>query len=225
MPTLNLASDPGEPQTAEYSVIKDKVPGWLIQASAPTREAFKYTSTEHVEWLDRLTQAERRQLGQYNDASATSQQAVDQAMAGLQTAEAFATPLLAATLKQRFSLEPDLEATYLELRNPLELGLLGIQVGSFSVLTLSLLQAALHNFEESECAAGAFAAASRFKRGPAPDDATLPLGMSIHGFLRLCRTLDIGAQYQAHLSAFFQTASGLRERVNQAQKDALQAAA
>ncbi|MGB3126036.1 MAG: DUF6543 domain-containing protein [Pseudomonas sp.] len=225
MPTLNLASDPGEPQTAEYSVIKDKVPGWLIQASAPTREAFKYTSTEHVEWLDRLTQAERRQLGQYNDASATSQQAVDQAMAGLQTAEAFATPLLAAALKQRFSLEPDLEATYLELRNPVELGLLGIEVGSFSVLTLSLLQAALHNFEESECAAGAFATASRFKRGPAPDDATLSLGISIHGFLSLCRTLDIGAQYQAHLSAFFQTASGLRERVNQAQKDALQAAA
>ncbi|ARB30976.1 leucine rich repeat (LRR) protein [Pseudomonas tolaasii NCPPB 2192] len=214
-----------EPQTAAYEVIKQTVPAWLTQASASTREALKAAPTHEVDWLDHLNGSERRQLQQYTSACAHSQNALDQAMAGLPGAEAFAKPLLAAALKAQFGIEPDLDSTYLDLRKPVELGAFGIRIGSFSVLTLSLLQAALHNFEEDECASGAFAPTSRFKRGPAEHDASVTLGMSIEAFLSLCRRLDIGAQYQARLTAFFHNASGLRDLVIQAQKDALQAAA
>lgn len=214
-----------EPQTAAYGVIKQKVPAWLTQASASTREALKAAPTHEVDWLDSLSASERRQLQHYTSACAHSQNALDQAMAGLPSAEAFAKPLLAAALKAQFGIEPDLDSTYLDMRKPVELGAFGIRIGSFSVLTLSLLQAALHNFEEDECASGAFAPTSRFKRGPAEHDASVALGMSIEAFLSLCRRLDIGAQYQARLTAFFHNASGLRDLMIQARKDALQAAA
>lgn len=214
-----------EPQTATYEVIKQKVPAWLPQASATTRDAFRAAPTHAVDWLASLSSNERRQLQQYTGASAQSQNLLDQTMAGLSGVEAFAEPLLAATLKQQFGIEPDLDSTYVDLRNPIELGVLGLRIGSFSVLTLSLLQAALHNFEESECTSGAFAPSSCFKNGPGETDASVTLGMSVEGFLSLCRRLDVGAQYQAHLTHFFQKTTGLRDLVIQAQKDALQAAA
>ena len=214
-----------EPQTAAFEVIKQKVPAWLTQASATTRDAFRAAPTHAVDWLANLSGSERRQLQQYTSASAQSQNILDQAMAGLPSVEAFAKPLLAGAIKQQFSIEPDLDSTYVDLRNPIELGVLGIRIGSFSVLTLSLLQAALHNFEESECTPGAFAPSSRFKSGPGETDASVTLGMSIDSFLSLCRRLDIGAQYQARLTDFFQKTTGLRDLVIQAQKDALQAAA
>ena len=214
-----------EPQTAAYEVIKQKVPAWLVQASATTRDAFKGAPTQAVDWLATLSASERQQLQHYNAASAQSQNALDQAMAGLPSVEAFARPLLAAAVKQQFNIEPDLDRTFVDLRNPIELGALGIRVGSFSVLSLSLLQAALHNFEESECAAGAFAPTSRFKSGPGDRDASVSLEMTLNGFLSLCRRLDIGAQYQACLKQFFQSATGLRDTVIKAQKDTLQAAA
>lgn len=222
---MPVETPPSEPQTAAFELIKNNVPDWLTHASAPTRAAFKGAPTDGVNWLDNLLESERRQLQLYNATSAQSQNALDQAMAGLPSAEAFARPLLAEALKNRFKIEPDLDATFVDLRNPIELGALGIRIGSFSVLSLSLLQAALHNFEESECRPGAFTPTSRFKRGPGEADASVALEMSIDGFLRLCRTLDIGAKYQAHLQQFFQSATGLRDCVIKAQKDALQAAA
>lgn len=214
-----------EPQTPAFEIIKQKVPAWLTQASATTRDAFRAAPTHAVDWLASLSGSKRQQLQEYTSASAQSQNRLDQTMAGLPSVEAFARPLLAAAIKQQFDIEPDLDGTFVDLRNPVELGVLGIRIGSFSVLTLSLLQAALHNFEESECAPGAFTPSSRFKSGPGQTDASVTLGMSIASFLSLCRRLDIGAQYQACLTDFFQRTTGLRALVIQAQKDALQAAA
>lgn len=225
MPTIPPVSVESEPQTADYHLIKSKIPAWLTEASTSTREAFRRTSTGHVDWLNGLADSERRQLQRYTHLSAQSQNAVDQAMAGLPTAEAFAKPLVAAAIKLQFNIEPDLDTTFLELRNPIALGALGIEVGSFSVLTLSLLQAALHNFEDSEAQPGAFSSTSRFKSGPEAHDPALSLGISIERFIGLCRCLDIGEKYQAHLRQFFLSATVLREQVMQAQKDALQAAA
>jgi hypothetical protein len=44
----------------------------------------------------------------------------------------------------------------------LELGVLEVEVSTFEVLKLPLLQAALHNFEAWECEAGAYHAKSGF---------------------------------------------------------------
>lgn len=214
-----------EPQTAEYELIKNNLPGWLTQAGAPTREAFKRSSLGGIDWVASLGDSERQQLQHYNDTSAQSQNAVDQAMADLQSAEAFAEPLLAEAIRQQFNIAPDLNATFLDVRKPIELGVQGTRIGSFSVLNLSLLQAALHNFEASECLPGAFSSRSRFKAGRDEQATTLTLGMGVEAFLGLCRSLDIGAKYQAYLTQFFHTAQGLRDTLIKAQKDALQAAA
>jgi len=60
----------------------------------------------------------------------------------------------------------------------------------------SLLASALHNFTEAE------SSASAIQRGTAVLDAQgQALGISPDAFMKLCRTLDLGGQYQAHLRA------------------------
>lgn len=216
---------PGEPQSAEYAWLKQALPGWLATASDATREALRGASTVHVDWLASLTPAQRSQLQQDTDRSVQSQHALEQAMAALPSIERFAQPLLSQALKAQFNLDVDVQATFVHLRKPFELGAFGIQVGSFSVLSLSLLQAALHNFEEAECRADAFDTSSQLRSGAKPSDPPLVTGMTVRDFLGLCRTLDIGAQYQAELTRFFQATPGLRDLQVKARKDALQAAA
>lgn len=215
-----------EPLTAEYALIKQNTPQWLIKAAAPTREAFKSASTQPLEWLVSLPDDQRQQLKRYNEASAESQNALDQAMAPLQTVEAFAKPILAERLKKTFNIELDLDTTWLHLRKPIALGALEIKIGEYSVLKLTLLQAALHNFEERECVEGAFDSSSGLRVGDADNSAAVTSSMSVERLLRFCRAVDIGDLYQRHLKAFFDSNEAtLRPLVIRAEKDALQAAA
>lgn len=58
----------------------------------------------------------------------------------------------------------------------------------------SLLAAALHNFDANETAASAFSSETTLVDGNCQ-----PLGLAPERFAELCRTLDIGAQYQRHI--------------------------
>ena len=73
-------------------------------------------------------------------------------MSRMQDIDAFAEPLLVKALKDQFAVELDVTKTFLQLKKPLEMGIFKVEVGTFEVLKLPLLQAALHNFEEQECA-------------------------------------------------------------------------
>lgn len=226
MPDTPAISAASEPLSADYHLIKQKIPTWLPAATERNRQAFRRADTGHVDWLATLSDAQRTRLKQFNEAGALSQHTVDDAMASLQSAEDFARPLLQQALKAQWHVELTVDSTFVHLRKPFELGALGIRVGDFSTLTLSLLQAALHNFEEAECEASAFDRSSRFRSGPQSLAAAIETPLSVPGFLTLCRRLDIGAQYQAYLKAFFQPDDKrLQEKVIRAQKDALQAAA
>ncbi|OAE11270.1 hypothetical protein AZH11_21595 [Pseudomonas simiae] len=59
----------------------------------------------------------------------------------------------------------DVNPTYLRLKRPLTVSPLEVEVASYKVLTLPMLQAALHNFEASECEAGAYHTSSGFSEG------------------------------------------------------------
>lgn len=83
-------------------------------------------------------------------------------MSTLQDIDTFAEPLLTEALKDRFGVEVDVHKTLLCLRRPLDIGVLEIEISTFEVLKLSLLQATLHNFEAPECEAGAFHEQSGF---------------------------------------------------------------
>ena len=207
-------------------------PDWLISATSPRRAAIKDSATPLPGWYVHASGVQQQALRASFNASFISQTRLDQTMSALHDAETFAGPILAKALKDRFSIEVDVNKTWVCLRRPLEVGVLDIEVSSFEVLKLSLLQAALHNFEASECEEGAFHRGSGFVvETPTPGIfQDVALGMTVRQFLSLCRTLDIGAQYQTCVNGFFQPAdtraqANLREQFIDSQKTAMRAAA
>lgn len=62
----------------------------------------------------------------------------------------------------------------------------------------SLLQTALHNFDETEAQLDAFEAGTAIV-----NDDDQAISLKTEDFAQLCRELDLGAQYQAHLRTVF----------------------
>ncbi|ANY86879.1 MULTISPECIES: dermonecrotic toxin domain-containing protein [Pseudomonas] len=87
--------------------------------------------------------------------------------------------------------------------------------------TLSLLEAALHNFESAD-EAGPFSTLQRSKTDASP--VTGPVaGLTAAGFVKICRDLDLGQQYQTHLESLYEgPASASIQRLSiQASRDEL----
>ncbi len=213
-------------------LLEQKTPAWLINALPPRRAALKDAGTLAADWFQRASVKQQQVLKNSFIASFTAQAKLDKTMSTLADIDTFAAPVLAKALKERFAIELDVNKTLLCLRRPLEIGDLDIEVASFEVMKLSLLQAALHNFEASECEEGAFHRKSGFlvETSTPGTYEVATLAMTVSQFLSLCRELDIGAQYQACLEAFFQPAdshqeTALREQFITSQKAALRAAA
>lgn len=212
--------------------IRQAIPDWLVQAPAHRIEALKQARLEQAQWMDSLSPLQRRTLKTFNETSFKSQHAVDQHLANVQALKPFAIGLLNSALKEQFNLTVDVEGTCLRLYEPLRLGTLGVKAGQYKVLEVSLVQAALHNFEASEGEDDAFDPASGFTQYPDRDGASPRIGptLTVPAFIRLCRTLDVGARYQAHLKETLlptdeTAATRLRDAVFTSQKDALRAAA
>ncbi|MHA6573036.1 NEL-type E3 ubiquitin ligase domain-containing protein [Pseudomonas yamanorum] len=210
-------------------VIRQAIAPWLIQAPPHRLDALKEANLELARWTDNVSPLQRKTLKAFNETSFKSQLVADKHLAPIQPLNTFAARLLNEALKSQFNLEVDVEATYLRLYKPLKLGTLGIEVSRYTVMEVSLLQAALHNFEASEAEAGAFDASSGFtqhldREGAAPG---INQTLTVPRFITLCRTLDVGARYQAHIKATLLPADdgALRDAVITSQKDALRAAA
>lgn len=204
--------------------INNSLPEWFIKAAAQRRLETPLNGFDPMPWFQGLSPEQRSTLKAYTQASLQSQQAVDERLAAVQSVEAFARPLLARALKEHCKVELDVEHTFICLDKALKLGELGVEVGRFNVLNVSLLHAALHNFEADEAEAGAFDPASGFVTR---DAKVIKTALSVPQFIALCRSLDIGAQYQAYLKRVLQPRDEavLREAVITSQKDALKAAA
>jgi Leucine-rich repeat (LRR) protein len=183
-------------------------PAWLIDATPARRAELKATGFRLPEWYRRATTEQQAALRESLHAGFSAQSRLDKTMAALQDIDTFAEPLLINALKSQFGVEADVKTTFVCLRRPLEISDLEIEISTFEVMKLSLLQAALHNFEASECEAGAFHAQSGFvEETPASGMfQAVAVNMSVRQFLSLCRSLDIGQQYQTYLNAFFQSA-------------------
>ncbi|KTB67868.1 hypothetical protein AO066_27670 [Pseudomonas fluorescens] len=217
-------------QGQHYALIKQAIAPCLSQASPSRRLALKQTPAQIPDWYAGAAQPRKDQIKALLDARCSSLNELEKSLAKLQSVTAFAQPLLEAALKQA-GFELDVNQTWLRLYYPVE-DAFGVATGSFRTKTFSLLQAALNNFEAREAEAGFFNASSGFITTP---DARghferHPTTLKIETFARLCRGLDLGAKYQAHLKSFLQpqdaVAEGvLRERYLKHQKAAFEAAA
>ena len=209
-------------------------PQWLIDSTTSRRMALKHNHSPLPPAYWHATPEQRELLHDCFIASFTAQTALDQSLSALQDIDTFARPLLLQALKEQYdvTLAP-LVATWLSLRKALHITDLNLEARTYDFLQLELLQAALHNFEESESAEGAFHSSSGFRwQVSSPGAAVAPLlpvrlgSLTVYQFIGLCRRLDLGGQYQAYLADFFSThGTTLRQQFIASQKAAMRAAA
>lgn len=212
--------------------LEKSIPAWLIDATPQRRAALKDAATAMPAWYRNASAEQRATVNASVMASASAQARLDQTFSTFEDLDTFTGALLKKALKAQFNVEVDLEKTFLSLRRPLNIGVLEIELSSFEFIKLSLLQAAQHNFEAYECKAGAYHQSSGFVRETATRGTfeALTVNFTVSQFMSLCRTLDVGAQYQAYLQGFFHPAqataeTALREQFNAAQKATMRAAA
>jgi len=167
-----------------HDFIKDNLPSWYVYTTSELRQRLQ---------LDMVR-------GQHIRAQ------IAKALADIKGLTEFAKPLLSQALDKEFGPGLDVEKDYF-FHVRFEDGLLPLpgKLTSRNVTVQSLLQAALQNFHQEEV--DAVKAESTFFRGE-PNFATLangtsyphPLKVSPARFMALCRRLDLGGKYQAHLN-------------------------
>jgi len=187
-----------------YHHLFNNLPAWALEASSSTHRALKNATLMTPHWHGSATPQQHQSLKRISQEHWTHRNRLDSRLSKLRSAQAFAEPLLNDALKTRFNLELDVKTTFLRLYIPQTVPFFGIKTGAARTWTVSMLDAALHNFQESETAAGAYESASTFITKPSPTGQfdTLPAlkqKLTIPAFARLCRELDIGARYNAYL--------------------------
>lgn len=211
------------------------VPPWLIDATPQRREALSKADTTLAQAYWRATPQRRQRVHDCVLESFTAQTVLDKTMSALQDIETFGRPLLVKALKDQYGVElAGGLSTWISLRKSLQVSYLNIEARTYDYLKLELFQAALHNFEASECEEGFFHSSSGFRwQTGSLSEPLLPVrlgGLKVHQFLTLCRQLNIGGQYQAYLKRFFHPAEAsveatLRLQFALSQKAAMRAAA
>ncbi|WP_192562084.1 dermonecrotic toxin domain-containing protein [Pseudomonas gozinkensis] len=222
---------PGNPPS-HYQPLVDAIPDWLGQASATRRTALKNNRRPVTDSIRKASAAQHDQLRAAIAGHMQVQNSVDQRLAQVQDVSAYAEPLLKAVLKSRFGLELDVKEIFLRLYLPASTPIFGIRTGVRS-WTVSLLDAALHNFQKDEARQDAYDRDSGFITRPSQTGQfeTLPQireKISIPAFISLCRELDIGAGYKTYLEDCLGisnpvVAALLPDRLKESQKTALKA--
>ena len=215
---------------SHYQLLTDTLPSWLGNACADKRQALAATQPQQLPG----SAEQRAALARLTGAHWEAQNSVDRALQHLQDAKAFAKPILEQALKADYGLDLNVETTYLRLYIPDRTPWFPIRSGAARTWTVSLLDAALHNFELKETLADAYEPASTFITQPSASGQfdTLPQikrVLSIQAFASLCRDLDMGARYARYLNDELGmsnpvAAAVLRLKVDASQKAALHAA-
>lgn len=175
-----------------FDLIKSNTPGWLLTASSQLRrELYESLITSH---------RSRSELGDI--------------LKGLKSPESFCTPLLAQAMSDKLGTPLDtVGVIFQHVRSTSSL--LGLRKKLVLPIDRDLLSAACENFELNETLPGNYSNTSLIYI-PESITGTVNEIVSIepHEFAALCRKLDLGKQYQAHVQSLFQPASGINELRN-----------
>ncbi|OHW40743.1 dermonecrotic toxin domain-containing protein [Pseudomonas sp. 06C 126] len=190
-------------QSPHLDILSNAIPSWLGTASAAKRAALAEGTPAIAAWYLRATEQQHAHLKHLNAAAWTAQNRVDKALAALQSPETFGAARLQAALKDEFGVDADVRTTYLQLYVPLTLAGFTVKPGAARTWSVSLLDAALHNFETDE----PYEQHSGFSTQPTPAGQftqlpALDAKISIAQFTQLCRRLDIGAAYRRYLDEY-----------------------
>ena len=177
---------------AHADFISSQLPAWATQAGHTIRQAL------------------RSSLINSNQSRHDLKALLDE----VQSPQAFCQPLLDQALRQTFlgALDDKKHMFVRDLKNSHLLGLIKTHVG---VSMHSLLEAAMQNFQPDEAEEGGFETGTGLYPKTTPLKA--PLNLSATRFARMCRSLDLGSQYQRHLNELFDPLLGSQARRTQDQ--------
>ncbi|WP_259674560.1 NEL-type E3 ubiquitin ligase domain-containing protein [Pseudomonas fluorescens] len=175
--------------------------------------------------------SDHERLASANKNAWSAQTSVDRLLANLKDVYSFAEPLLKARLREKYNVEVDVKNTYLILYATKKTPWYVIDTSKgYTARTVSLLDAALHNFSSNET----YEADSGFITQPDNrglfDILPLKEKITVGQFQALCRELDIGSQYKKHLEIILLSKEPVSEamlqlNVQRSQQTALKAAA
>ena len=191
----DLQGSAAENKGHHYDFIKSRIPDTFKKASVRRVKELSARRTGPNQWLFTASNTSHNLLRDANLKLWESQSQVDTTLDGLQDVYTFAEPLLSAALKEQYGVDDDVRTTYLHLYLPKERPWYAANL-SKGVVTrkVSLLDAALHNFAESEtCEADSDFISQPDERGHF-DIKPIKKKMSIAQFQTLCRELDIGSR-------------------------------
>jgi hypothetical protein len=218
-------------KSVHYELIEKAIPSWLQNTSPARVAALKEVTLKLPHWHTSASDDDHQALKDQMQLAWTAQNHIDQALNNLQDVYAFAKPLLQQALKDRYGVEDDVEDTWLRLYAPVNSAWWVHDFGAGTrSRTLSLLDAALHNFSNGET----FSRDSEFITRPNAAGhfavKNLKYRISIEQFKSLCRELDIGARYAQHLNEYLRSTNPvannvLRHKVTVGQKHTLMVAA
>ncbi|MHC8343906.1 NEL-type E3 ubiquitin ligase domain-containing protein [Pseudomonas sp. RT6P73] len=191
-PTPNTPVLTPDQQGVFFDLIKNNAPAWFLTASSQLRG----------------------ELYESLIASHRSRSELKGILEGLQSPESFCTPLLAQAMSDKLGTPIDtVGVIFQHVRSTSSL--LGLRKKLVLPIDRDLLSAACENFELSETLAENYSDTSLIY---IPEKITgtvnKVVSMEPHEFAALCRKLDLGKQYQAHVQALFQPAAGANELCN-----------
>nr|WP_314566792.1 DUF6543 domain-containing protein [uncultured Pseudomonas sp.] len=186
-----------------FDLIKQQLPGWLLETSQRRFDALKQHQPDIAE-LHRNAPApgQRLPFKQALGSHWSTQNAVDKKLAKLTDISAFAEPLLKDALRDYGVVE--VRHTSIRLYAPAKLPWWAINVRpGVTARTTTLLEAALHNFSASETFASHAFLSPEDARGQRDvltfSHAVSGQALTAETFKTLCRHLDIGARYLQHI--------------------------
>ena len=239
-----------DPENPHHHLIQRQLPAWSHQASPEQWQALNQTflpaqglTDTHPAWFANAAPDLREAVLTSQARLAHSQQALARSLKGLKNVAEFAEPLLAQQLTSEHQLSAPLRNT--ELIHIHHLFTFETYVSQHE--RRSLLEAALHNFEDevefSRESALALSGDAQIEKTAVVGKTSLgdsetrvdielesetyeitPLRLTPADFARTCRALDLGQRYQEHLDSQFAPAQ-VATLATQVHKDRLRLAA
>lgn len=200
-------------------VVKAATPSALLRMSKENLEMFKTFDVNAPQWLKSVSPEQREEALRLIERSVSAHTVLNSTMASVKTPHEFAAPLLAMAIKEKTGLDLDVNRVQVDLSSTSDFHV-------SQVPPASLLDAALHN-HAAEKRAVSFSKPHCYMT--TSGGKTVDVGLDVHEFIALCRMLDLGKQYQAHIHTELDWDDGTaRDRINELfvnyQKAALKAA-
>lgn len=215
-----------------YDFLKDRVPSWFNQAIPYRQEELgNHEMHQLPSWYRTASPDARARLADSHSTFRETLNTIENSLGSITDILAFAEQPLKEAIKRTFNLDLDVRSVYFARKYAYPRGRTDLYgffafeqqndpTLSYRYRAVSLLEAALANFEPGEARAPSCHDCQIITTFGAYDGEIIPtfdalseqaVAIAPHAFAALCRTLDLGARYQKHLKEIL-TPAGNAER-------------